>query len=97
VLANIFEIDGRLVETGRRITNLTALELLNFSYYLLVKDAPPENRERINAILEGRVGPSGGIIVDDDTLPESLRGKEAPSWWRNDYDPFADQHQLTID
>jgi hypothetical protein len=77
-----------------RITNVSAMELLNFVYMLLVKDADPQAREKINAALEGRVGEGGGIVVDDETLPESLQGKEAPSWWEGDHDPFANQHTI---
>lgn len=94
MLANIFEVDGRLIETGRRLVDLSALELLNFAYSILMKDATQEGRQRIDAVLEGRVGAGGGILVDDDTLPESLQGMEAPSWWSDDHDPFAEQHTI---
>lgn len=94
MLANIYEVDGRLIETGRRLVDLSALELLNFAYSILIKDVTQEGRQRIDAVLEGRVGPNGGILVDDDTLPEAMQGMEAPSWWSDNHDPFADQYRI---
>jgi len=69
---------------------MSIVELLNFSYSLLLKDADPDGRKRIIAALEGRLGPGGGIIIDDPDLPAALQGKEAPAWWTPDHDPFKD-------
>ena len=94
MLANIYEVDGLLIKSGRRLVSLSAIELLNYAYALIVSDADSESRKKINAILEGRTGETGGIIVEDETLPESLQGQEMPSWWTDDHDPFADQHTI---
>lgn len=94
MLANIFEVDGRLIEKGRRLLDLSALELLNFAYSILVSSADQEARRRLDALLEGRLGEGGGILVDDDSLPASMQGMEAPSWWTDDHDPFAEQHTI---
>jgi len=74
---------------------MSVTEVLNFAWAFLLDGQHGENRKRVIAALEGRVGPGGGIIVDDETLPESLRGQEAPSWWSDDHDPFADT--FTVD
>ncbi len=93
-MQNVAEFDGRLIRHGKRLTTVSALELLNFVYAELVKDATQEQREKINAVLEGRVGAGGGIVVDDPLLPETLQGQEAPSWWNDDHDPFSDVHRI---
>lgn len=74
---------------------MTAIELLNFTLSRLFEGADSEGRKKIKAALEGRLGPGGGIIVDDPTLPESMQGIEAPSWWSDDHDPWADS--FTVD
>jgi hypothetical protein len=74
---------------------LSLHELLDFAYYYLVKDTDADGRRRVDLYIAGRLGESGGEIVDDPDLPEALQGKEAPSWWRADDDPFADQHDLS--
>lgn len=68
--------------------------MLNFVYADLMEWADQDGRKRVDAALEGRIGATGGIVVDDPDLPASLQGMEAPSWWRDDEDPFADQHTL---
>lgn len=73
---------------------LSALELLNFVYSSLMSDTDHEGRLRINAALEGRIGEGGGIVIDDPSMPAALQGQEAPSWWRDDEDPFANQHTI---
>lgn len=77
------------------MTNVSVLELLNFVYANLMEWSDQESRKKINAALEGRLGESGGEVVSDPTLPESMQGMEAPSWWSSDSDPFADQHTLS--
>lgn len=68
--------------------------LLDFTYYYLVKDADAEGRRKVDLAMAGRLGESGGEIVDDPDLPASLQGKEAPSWWSSEHDALADQHDL---
>lgn len=75
--------------------SLSLHALLNFVYYYLVKDADADGRRKIDLALAGRLGESGGEIIDDPDLPEGLQGKEAPSWWNSDYDAFEDQHDLS--
>lgn len=69
--------------------------MLNFTYWYMVKDADADQRRRIELALVGKLGESGGEIIDDPDLPESMQGVEAPAWWNSDHDPFADQHQLS--
>lgn len=83
-----------LVGPGRRLLDLSAVELLNFVYAKIMDGRDQEARDKVNAALEGRLGESGGIKVDDPDLPASLQGMEAPSWWANDHDPFAEQHTI---
>lgn len=45
------------------------------------------------AALEGRIGPNGGIVVDDPMLPPELQGKEAPSWWTDEADPTWNMYE----
>lgn len=68
--------------------------MLNFTYWYLVKDLDAEQRKKIDLALANRLGENGGEIVDDPDLPENLQGKEAPSWWSGDHDPFADQQDI---
>ena len=88
-------MDGKFIKSGRRIAKVTILELLNFVYADLLEWSDKDGRKKIDAALEGRLGESGGITIDDPTLPESLQGQEAPSWWTDDQDPFAEQHTLS--
>jgi hypothetical protein len=74
---------------------MKVIELLNFTFAHLLDGMHGDDRKRIIAALEGRLGPGGGIIVDDPDLPESLQGMEAPSWWVPDEDPFANQFDLS--
>lgn len=55
----------------------------------------PEARRKVKLALEGRLGENGGEIVDDDLLPESMRGREAPKWWNSEHDPFANQQKVS--
>lgn len=77
-----------------RLIRMSLLALLDFTYYYLVKDADADGRRKIDLALAGRLGESGGEIVDDPDLPASLQGKEAPAWWNSEHDAFADQHDL---
>lgn len=73
---------------------MSLIELLNFTYYYLVKDVDAEGRRKIELAMAGRLGESGGEIIDDPDLPEGLQGKEAPAWWSSEHNPFSDQHDL---
>lgn len=83
-----------LIKGGRRLLELSAIEMLNLAYAMLVSDSDDEHRKRIDLALAGKIGESGGEIVADPDLPDEMQGLEAPSWWNSDHDPFADQHQL---
>ena len=72
-----------------------SMEMLNYVYYYMVKDAEPEQRRKIDLALAGKLGSNGGEIIDDPDLPASIQGMEAPAWWNSDHDALADQHQLT--
>ncbi len=93
-MANIYEVDGRLIQTGRRLVDLAAIEMLNFAYATILDGLDSEQRRRVNAALEGRIGEGGGLVVDDPDLPQALQGQEAPSWWTDDHDAFANQHTI---
>jgi hypothetical protein len=86
-------MDGLLVKQGRRLAELTLIEMLNLTLACLLEWADADGRRKIELALEGRLGEHGGEIVDDPDLPASMQGVEAPSWWNSDHDPFADQHQ----
>lgn len=77
------------------MSHLSLTEMLSYAYWYMIKDLDSDQRRRIELALQGRIGESGGEIVDDPDLPASLQGKEAPSWWSSDFDPFADQHELS--
>ena len=62
---------------------------------MLVEGADAKGRRKIDALFAGKLGPTGGIIVDDPDLPESLQGQEAPSWWDDGPDPWADTHTIS--
>jgi len=87
-------VDGKFVHSGRRLAQVSVLELLNFVYADLLSWADQDGRKKVNAALEGKIGSGGGVVIDDPSLPASMQGMEAPSWWDDDEDPFADQHTL---
>lgn len=87
------EFDGLLIP-HRRLADLSIVEMLNFTLAHLLEGADADHRRKIQLAMEGRLGSSGGEIVDDPDLPEALQGMEAPSWWSSDDDPFANQHDL---
>jgi len=74
--------------------DLTVIECLNYVYAQLTANTDVDGRRKIDLALAGRLGEHGGEIVDDPDLPASMQGREAPSWWNGDHDPFADQHEL---
>lgn len=77
--------------------DLSAVEVLDYSYYLLTKDRDQATRRKIELMLMGRLGEHGGELIDDPSLPASMQGMEAPSWWNSDHDPWADTHRLSAD
>lgn len=87
IVFNALELDGRLAP-HRRLLDMSIVEMLNYTYAFLLNEKDPDQRKHIKAALDGRLGASGGVVVDDPTLPEALQGQEAPSWWSED-DPFA--------
>jgi len=87
-------MDGLLIAQGRRLADLSVVEMLNFTLARLLKDADEEGRRKIDLALEGRLGEHGGEIIEDDSLPASMQGVEAPSWWNSDDNPFGDTHDL---
>ena len=91
---NALEVDGWLIGTGRRLMDLTVIECLNYVYAQLTANADADGRRKIDLALAGLIGEHGGEIVDDPDLPASMQGREAPSWWNGDHDPFAEQHEL---
>lgn len=92
---NLYEFDGFVfAETGHRLVHLTVMEMLNLAYYRLVRDVSGDQRKRIDAALEGRLGEHGGIVIDDPMLPAELQGMEAPSWWSDDHNPMANMQNI---
>lgn len=93
-MGNLHELDGAFCGYGKRLATVSINEMLNTAYARLVEFADEDGRKRIDLALAGKLGESGGEIVDDPDLPESIQGMEAPAWWNSDHDPFAEQHQL---
>jgi hypothetical protein len=62
--------------------------MINYVYSDIVDGLDPKQKRRVDAQLQGRIGPGGGIIVDDPDMP--TYGREAPDWWEDDDDPFSD-------
>jgi len=96
ILANLDELDGKWAKSGHpvRFPYLPISLMLNFVLADLLEGHDMEGRQRVQALLRGRIGEGGGIIVDDPTLPAELQGKEAPSWWDADYDPWSKTETL---
>jgi len=80
-----------------RLVNLSAVDLLDYAYFMLTKDRDAATLRKIELMLMGRLGEHGGEIIDDPDLPESMQGMEAPSWWNGSHDPWAEQHRLAAD
>lgn len=90
------ELDGILWKVrGARIHTASASELMAYTYAEFIARFPDtESRNRAEAWLRGKLGAKGGYIIDDPALPESMQGKEAPSWWTPDHDPFKNQQRV---
>ncbi len=84
-----------MILSGRRLSDLTAVELCSVVYYdMVTKITDPAQRNKFEAAIRGQLGARGGYIIDDPTLPESMQGLEAPTWWDPKHDPLADQQTL---
>lgn len=81
------ELDGSLVASGRRLLDLSSSEILAYVWAWLLDGRDAASRKRLIDTIMGRVGSSGGAIVQDEAAPERLRGREAPEWWGSDDDP----------
>lgn len=72
-------------------------ELLSFAWANVYDKANDKSRRKLDLLSRGRLGPDGGEIIDDENLPEALRGTEAPEWFTLEDDPFADQWAFEMD
>lgn len=88
--------DGLLIKTGRRLLDLSVGEMISLVWSDLYTNTDAKGRRKLDLFARGRLGVDGGEIMDNDALPESLRGVEAPEGWNLDDDPFADQWSLTL-
>ena len=94
-LNNHAELDGYLALTGGpRLNSLPFDRALNIVYQHLVKGSDPKGRKYLDDALLGRIGASGGLIIDDPRLPASLQGKEAPTWFSENHDPYANAKRV---
>lgn len=89
-MQNAFELNGRsLRQNNTRLLSRNALDLLSWAYSEIMDGRDPKSRKEILAHMHGRIGEHGGIIAEDERLPEDLKGREMPSWYDEDYDPFS--------
>lgn len=94
-LNNHAELDGYLALTGSpRLNSLPYDRALNLVYQHLTKDTDMKGRKYLDDALAGRIGSAGGLIIDDPKLPASLQGKEAPSWFSENHDPYAEAKRV---
>lgn len=94
-LNNHAELDGYLALSGSaRLNSLPYDRALNLVYHHLTKDADSEAREKLDQALAGRIGASGGLIIDDERLPAALQGREAPAWFNERHDPYANAKRV---
>lgn len=77
VAANAVELDGRLVERGRRLADLDVGELLSWGYSVMVANLDAEHRSKLDYALR----PLEVVMVDDPDLPSSLQGLRPPEGW----------------
>lgn len=94
--ARAAELDGVLVERGRRLADLSGHELLNLVYARLVAGMTERQRYELHATLLGRRSRDGGWVVDDPLAPESLRGRVAPAWWGSPDEPAVTMQTLNL-
>lgn len=73
------------------------MELLNWTFAYMMEDKEPRERRYILAALEGRLGPNGGILVDDPDLPAEMQGQEAPAWWDDGVTDMGDTFTINLD
>lgn len=89
-MQNAFELNGRsLRQTDKRLLSRNALDLLSWTFSEVMDGRDSKQRKEILAHMHGRIGEHGGIIAENEHLPEDLQGKEMPSWYDEDYDPFS--------
>ena len=94
-LNNHAELDGYLALTGSpRLNSLPYDRALNLVYQHLTKDVDMKGHKYLDDALAGRIGSAGGLIIDDPKLPASLQGKEAPSWFSENHDPYAEAKRV---
>lgn len=87
---NAFELNGRSLRyTGQRLLQLKAIDLLSWTFAEVMDGRDADQRKMIMAYMHGKTGEHGGIIAEDERLPEDLQGKEMPSWYSEEYDPFS--------
>ncbi len=88
---NYLELDGLLVPSGRRFLDLSASEILSFTWSWLVAGRDAESRRKLVEMMTGDRDPEGRPIVDDDDAPDALRGRAVPDWWGDVDDPHFAQ------
>lgn len=88
VVHHAAELDGLLIPSGRRLMELSITEALNFMYATAVSGLDAKGRRKLDRTLAGLEGT--WRVVEDDRLPEDLKGQMAPPWWSQDHDPFAE-------
>lgn len=94
-LNNHAELDGYLALSGSaRLNSLPFDRALNLVYQHLVKDADSKQRKHLDDALSGRIGAAGGLIIEDDRLPASLQGREAPSWFDENHNPYKNAKRV---
>ncbi len=80
VARHAVELDGRLVEQGRRLADLDAGELLSWGYYVMVSGMDAEHRAKLDYALR----PDAAVVINDPELPASMQGLRPPAWWKGD-------------
>ena len=78
------ELDGDLIMQGRRLLDLSAVEVLNICYRQITRDLPDDKRKKIDQQLK-----KAWKKVEDPRLPERLRNMKAPPWFDATQDPWA--------
>lgn len=82
-IRHAWELDGELIRHGRRLLQLNAVELLNFTYAWLVEKLDREQREELDDMLR----PEPETVKS--LLPERLRHMTPPPGWRAVADPWT--------
>jgi len=75
-------LDGSLIAQGRRLKDLNLIELMAYTYYMIIETnargfvSVAEVKEHLDKMLYGVV------VEDEDILPPSLKGKPVPHWMK---------------